>query len=348
MHGSHAVASYVSIMNVQRDKNKELEAKIKDLERRLVEEKRLRKSTEMKYQSLCEEVLCPETNQAQLEHGANDSLDYSDRADAGHLPNNHSLKEVSSEQKIEYRGGANIEDLKTTTANTTSASQTKESEAKGNRARASTLDPSEAKDSDLKANHRLRASTGQDPLPPSSSRDNSFTDVCESDGSALSQSMTGLSSIAKQFDPLGVTTPASPSSLHQMNGIAVAQTMMAGNDNITIPMIVTTASSPPLAATYTPNMNNKKHFDPLGTPEHRQEMLMGTTLGYHIIPQIPSMTGGNVAALPVQMTSGNVATLPLIYNLTPQRHQQPQQQSQNQIEDPFEEILRLSASQSTL
>jgi len=322
VEADRSIASLQSDNRFLRDKNKELEAKNKELERRLAEEKCLRRTAEAKCQTLNQKIRDQEmgVNIPQTGSGLH-------QLELGPAP--------SDDGRLENRGS-----LQPLPANATD--HCKQPQAKASASKAAT--PSQPP-------VRVRSLTGPDSKTPlSHNKSFSAPDAARILAAvglppAGSQSMNGLSSIANNFDPLGT---APPSSVHQTNDNAVAQTTcmsaMASinNEHVGIPLVVTTqATSPPPNtnigdAKCTVNANTKnKHFDPLGTPK-RGSLEVNANVPALVLDGVPEMP-----AMATHIDNGNV-TGPVI---VPIHHQQ---QQRNQQEDPFDEIVRMSHSQGNI
>jgi len=362
VEADRSMASLQSDNRFLRDKNKELEAKISNLERQLAEEKGLRHAAEIEYRSLCQRIRDHDTDaiyhqsepgihHLQLEPttSTEDSLVFldgstvrtgetldSDRAVSREISKH--LNDFTAEPKIDDREGAGFEDSHP------SASTANDKLKQPNK---TTVGNSPTKLTQINPpTIRPRAITVPDTKPPPARNNESYMndsfkapDVTPKTHH-VSQYMTSLSSIAKQFDPLGTSLP-SP-SFHCIPAIA-----NINNENVAIPLIVTTTqpTSSPLNSHASTgetrcrsNANNKtNHFDPLGTPgrsnsSELDKMSNVPALVHNGMPQMPAMTShaqnGGVA-LPV--------ILPLVH----------QQQQLNQQEDPFDEIVRMSRNHGT-
>lgn len=191
---------------------------------------------------------------------------------------------------------------------------------------------------------QAQSSTEKSPKPkPQISRNNSYVDAL-SDAkpvesltpASASQSMTCLSSVVNQFDPLGSALPSTVTV--QVPQVADSQTCISAittnnHDNVAIPIVVaaTTASAGEMQCATNINSKTATHFDPLGTPERPT-----TTVPAMVINGVPQMP---ITGLSPKMNNGNV-TVPFI---VPILHHQPKQQQQkpiNQQEDPFDEIVK--------
>ena len=191
---------------------------------------------------------------------------------------------------------------------------------------------------------QAQSSTEKSPKPkPQISRNNSYVDAL-SDAkpvesltpASASQSMTCLSSVVNQFDPLGSALPSTVTV--QVPQVADSQTCISAittnnHDNVAIPIVVaaTTASTGEMQCATNINSKTATHFDPLGTPERPT-----TTVPAVVINGVPQMP---ITGLSPKMNNGNV-TVPFI---VPILHHQPKQQQQkpiNQQEDPFDEIVK--------
>jgi len=348
VEADRSMASLQSDNRFLRDKNKELEAKISNLERRHAEEKCLRHTAETKYRSLRQQVSDQEmdANQHPTESGTHrleleptpspdGSLIFLDGSTSSNVSLiNQPVNDCTSERILENRGGVSFEDLHSITANATDQ-QKQQPNNKNTPPVGNTSVNSQVKG--IAPAIRQRAHTGPDSKPPLSRNDSVEVG---SDAAArthhVSQSMTGLSFIAKQFDPLG-TAPTS-SVVHQTHGVAVTQpcipTMTSiNNENVAVPLIVTTTqpTPPPPNTGDTPCSSNvntkKKHFDPLGTPERSHEI--STSVPHLVLNGLSQMP-----AMATHINNGHVA-VPIILPIH-------QQQRQNQQQDPFDEIVRMS------
>ena len=300
-----SITSLQSDNRLLRNKNKELEAKISSLEKRLAEEKSLRRSTDVKLQALREKV-------KELESPAN----YDTQAgEGGHDKVDDIASTVASASKQVPK---TVEEKSAAPAMTQTAPVVK---------------PHESGECDA----------GQEPMsqpsPPKAD-----ASLCKFEGEpkpksplpirrTLAGSMTDLD--AKQFDPLISTAPplCPPAS-----SVVMTQNFQSlVDDNIApIPMIVTTQKMPTsddVESTIEPK--GGQHFDPLGTPEKSQSQLNIQALVLNtMVPSVPNLTHLNgspaMAAVPVY-------TLPIPTIQLPPTHQQGQSK---QVEhDPFDEIV---------
>ena len=300
------------LLHIQRDKNKELEAKNKELERRLAEEKRLRQKADAKYESLL-----------QLGFGAHQEIEPAPSADGStskdHCRAAQPVHDNASEERQNSCRSAGLEEVQSTSSDA-------------------------IKDNQRQHQHPMQ--TGQSQPPITLSRQNSFD--ARSQAVAVPQSTTGPSSATKQFDPLGAAIPISQSSSNAaQTGVTNAKTqtnpfdplgtpgdidpvrVLNGVSQVTpgalniVPLIPDTASDTPHQpsadhAKYATNHANARtnHFDPLGTPE-----------------RLGSCPKAN-DAFPAIMLNG-LPQIPDISTHSPTREK----------EDPFDEIVRMSHSQ---
>eukprot|EP00986_Skeletonema_menzelii_P008648 scaffold3743_cov155-Skeletonema_menzelii.AAC.3 len=300
-----SITSLQSDNRLLRNKNKELEAKISSLEKRLAEEKSLRRSTDVKLQALRKKV-------KELESPAN----YDTQAgEEGHDKVDDIASTVASASKQVPK---TVEEKSAAPAMTQTAPVVKQHESG-------------------------ECDAGQEPMsqpsPPKAD-----ASLCKFEGEpkpksplpirrTLAGSMTDLD--AKQFDPLISTAPplCPPAS-----SVVMTQNFQSlVDDNIApIPMIVTTQKMPTsddVESTIEPK--GGQHFDPLGTPEKSQSQLNIQALVLNtMVPSVPNLTHLNgspaMAAVPVY-------TLPIPTIQLPPTHQQGQSK---QVEhDPFDEIV---------
>ncbi|KAL9180663.1 hypothetical protein ACHAXT_011116 [Thalassiosira profunda] len=317
-----------------RDKNKELEAKHKDLERRLAEEKRLRKVAEAKYQSLIEQVREQEVDQ--VAGSGSNGVDQE-------APSSDETGRVAGQSLTSQPSVATApEELVLSGATFSSPSEKQQSE----------LEKASGDNSDGRASKKPL----NNPPVAEASLDHQQLDVCigtpsfdammgstsskspgpdakhpKSQNNSLNSadpSQTALTALSpNQFDPLG--TPA------QQTDVAIGQ-------NVAIPLIVTTVSPNPVVSAVvgdvrcsTPHISNKKHFDPLGTPERQASGGVKNTLPSMVTNGIPQMP-----AMATQLDNGNVA-VPVVVPVV--QRQPPQQPATEQTEaDPFDEIVARS------
>eukprot|EP00985_Skeletonema_marinoi_P019252 scaffold10974_cov154-Skeletonema_marinoi.AAC.1 len=292
-----------------RNKNKELESKISNLEKRLAEEKSLSRSTDVKLQSLRQKV-------KELEPPANNY------AQAGEETIASDGKQVSKA----------VEEKSTGTQTAPVAKPQEPDDCDGGQESKSQTSPPKKSASlykvegEPKPNSPLsirRALTGSESMP-----DMYIASLAKSQEAA-----------AKQFDPLAALAPplCPPTS-----SVAMAQnfqSLVGVDDNVApIPMIVTTQKMPPSDVENTieaKGNENGQHFDPLGTPEKSQSQLNIQTLVLNpMIPSVPTLTHLNGSPA---MATVPVYTLPIPTIQLPPQHQQGQ--SKQAEHDPFDDIV---------
>ena len=334
----HLIFNINTVFARQRDKNKELEAKNRDLLRTLAEEKRLRHAAEVKYRSLLVQVNEQlDGNKPQFEPqldlkptpSQDGSVSKSCKAPSEDIPNK---VPQMVEQNVDL-GTASFEDCNTEKRQQQFLYQNTEIKQQ-----------QQVNKNGLGGAQQAQSSTEKSPNPkPQISRNNSYVDAL-SDAkpvesltpASASQSMTCLSSVVNQFDPLGSALPSTVTV--QVPQVTDSQTCISAtttnnHDNVAIPIVVaaTTASAGEMQCAANINSKTATHFDPLGTPERSS-----TTVPAMVINGVPQMP---ITGLSPKMNTGNV-TVPFI---VPILHHQPKQQQQkpiNQQEDPFDEIVK--------
>ena len=291
-----------------RNKNKELESKISNLEKRLAEEKSLRRSTDAKVQSLRQKVkeLEPSAHndaQAGEETIASDGKQVSKTVEEKSTGTQTAL--VAKPQEPDDCDGGQESKLQTSPPKKCASLYKVEGEPKPN--------------SPLSIRRALTGSESMSDLYIAS----------------LAKSQEAA---AKQFDPLAALAPplCPPTS-----SVAMAQNFqsLVDNDNIApIPMIVTTQKMPPSDVENTieaKGNENGQHFDPLGTPEKSQSQLNIQTLVLNpMIPSVPTLTHLNGSPA---MATVPVYTLPIPTIQLPPQHQQGQPKQAEH--DPFDDII---------
>lgn len=257
---------------VQRDKNKELEAKNKELLRILADEKRHRHTAEVNYQTLCQQVSSKHyerinSEQESTKSSAVEAASVQDTID----------KEVVLETPI-----SSFED-NLQQKPVTSTTQKDNTQAKASTVQKSPRPKPPISSSISKSPKPMRPNAAT--IPRTSSFDspkptNKKVVRGLSPASAASQSMSCLPS-ANQFDPLA-------------RGIPVPDITADTTCNVS-PVIITTEE-------LKLDESKQRHFDPLGTPERR--VSASTVVLDNGIPQIPIPMGASninntVPAVPI-------------------------------------------------
>lgn len=296
----------------------------------MAEEKRLRHAAEVKYRSLLEQLNEQlDGNKPQFEPQRVGSLSKSCKAPAEDIPNKDPQM---VEQNVEL-GTASFEDCNTERRQQHVIHQNTELKQQ-----------QQVNKNGLGVVQQAQSPTEKSPKPkPQISRNNSYVDslsdarpVESLTPASASQSMTCLSSVVNQFDPLGSALPSTVTV--QVPQVTDSQTCISAittnnHDNVAIPIVVaaTTASAREMQCATNINSKTVTHFDPLGTPDRPS-----TTVPAMVINGLPQMP---ITGLSPKMNDGNV-TVPFI---VPILHHQPKQQQQkpiNQQGDPFDEIVK--------
>lgn len=299
-----------------RNKNKELETKISNLEKRLAEEKSLRRSADVKLQSLRQKV-----------------------------------KELESPPISEIPAGEESREKVIEIAPTVASDDNQVPKKGEEKNPATTITPTSTV---AKPQETGDCDNGQDSKSQTSSPPKKSVSLQQVEGEPkltsplpIRRNPTGSMSDldTRQFDPLVSAAP--PPSLPPPLCPPTSSVVMAQNfqslvdDNIApIPMIVTTQEmpTPDIASTIEPKCaDSGQHFDPLGTPEKSQSKLnIQTVVLDQMIPSVPLLTHLNgspaVASVPVY-------TFPIPTIQLPPQHQQQQGQLKQTAHDPFDEIV---------
>lgn len=303
-----SITSLQSDNRLLRNKNKELEAKISNLEKRLAEEKSLRRSTDTKLQALRQKV-----------------------------------KELESPAISDTQTGEESDDKKNDIASTVAPAGKQAPKIAEEKSTA----PAMTRTAPVVKPHDSDECDGQEPkLQPSPLKKDSST--CKVEGEpkpkspvtirrTLTGNMTDLD--AKQFDPhVSIAPPLCPPT----SSVVMAQNFQSlVDDNIApIPMTIVTTqkmpSSDDIESTIEPKgTESGQHFDPLGTPEKSQSQLnIQTVLLNPMVPSVPTLTHHHLNGSPA-MATVPVYTLPI-----PTIQLPPTQGKSNQVEhDPFDEII---------
>ena len=244
----------------QRDKNKELEAKNKELLRILADEKRHRHTAEVNYQTLCQQVSSKHYEQINSEQE-------STKSSAVDAPIQDTTdKEVVLETPISsFEDNLQQKPVTSTTQkdNTQAKASTVQKSPRPKPPIASSITKS-PKPTRPNATTIPRTSSFDSPKPTNKKVVRGL-----SPASAASQSMSCLPSV-NQFDPLA-------------RGIPVPDITTDNTCNVT-PIIVTTEE-------LKLDESKQRHFDPLGTPERR--VSAPTVVLNNEIPQIPIPMGAS-------------------------------------------------------
>ena len=312
------ITSLQSDNRILRNKNKELEAKISSLEKRLVEEKSLRRSTDAKLQTLRQKV-------KELEPPVKSETQVGE--EAATLPVDN--KQVT--KVVEEKSNASTAPAVTHTPSVTKTTSTEEIEVVLE-SKSQTLPP--------KKSSSLNQVEGEPkPKSPQPIR-RALGSLSDFDVASLSkpQEIT-----VKQFDPLATIAPAPQLCPPPTSSGVMAQNFQSlVDDNIApIPMIVTTQMPTTPGdngiGTKASASDSVQHFDPLGTPEKSQSQLNLQTLVINpVVPSVPTLT--HLSGSPAIATATvPIYTLPIPTIQLPPQHQhvQPKQQEH----DPFDDII---------
>jgi len=249
--------SYGLFFIVQRDKNKELEAKNKELLRILADEKRHRHTAEVNYQTLCQQVSSKHYERINSEQE-------STKSSAVDAP----IQDTTDKEAVLETPISSFEDnlqqkpVTSTTQKDTVASTIQKSPRPKPPMSSSSISKS-PKPTRPNAATIPRTSSFDSPKPTNKKVVRGL-----SPASAASQSMSCLPSVA--FDPLA-------------RGIPVPDITTDTTCNVA-PVIITTEE-------LKLDESKQRHFDPLGTPERR--VSVPTVVLNNEIPQIPIPMGGN-------------------------------------------------------
>jgi len=305
-----SMTSLQSDNRLLRNKNKELETKISNLEKRLAEEKSLRRSVDVKLQSLRQKV-------KELESPAHNNDTHA--GDENREQMNDIAPTTASDGKQVPKKAE--EKSPTTTITPMAATVPKPQEIddcdNGQDSKSQTSPP--------KKSVSLQQVEGEPkPTSPLSIRRNPTGSMSDLD--------------TRQFDPLVAVPP--PPLCPPTSSVVMAQNFQSlVDDNIApIPMIVTTQEMPTTdaASTIEPKCaDSGQHFDPLGTPEKSQSKLnIQTVVLDPMIPSVPLLTHLNGSPA---MATVPVYTLPIPTIQLPPQHQQGQ--LKQATHDPFDEIV---------
>ncbi len=320
-----------------RNKNKELEAKISNLEKRLAEEKTLRRSAETKLQTLRQKVKDvgpPPVNKNDKATQQSEEEVLSDKM-------NEMASSIASNGK---QAGPKAEEEKSTAASakpknqTTSAPKPQENKNSNNGQGDSKVQAVITK----KGASLSRVEVEPKPKSPELIR-RAHT------GLPASMSDVDIASLAKppeatatQFDPLAALDPP-PLVAAPTSSTVMAQNFEAlvdDNNIAPIPMIVT--AQMPTTEGEVKVIENGQHFDPLGTPEKNSPRLVNIQplVLNNIVQTVPTLTQLNGRMSPTMTTVPVIVPMTTI-QIPPQQQQQQQQQDQSKQVglDPFDEIV---------
>lgn len=320
-----------------RNKNKELEAKISNLEKRLQEEKALRRSAETKLQTLRQKVKDvgpPPVNKNDKTTQQSEEEVLSDKM-------NEMASSIASNGK---QAGPKVEEEKSTATSakpknqTTSVPKPQENKNSNNGQGDSKVQAVITK----KGASLSRVEVEPKPKSPELIR-RAHT------GLPASMSDVDIASLAKppeatatQFDPLAALDPP-PLVAAPTSSTAMAQNFEAlvdDNNIAPIPMIVT--AQMPTTEGEVKVIENGQHFDPLGTPEKNSPRLVNIQplVLNNIVQTVPTLTQLNGRMSPTMTTVPVIVPMTTI-QIPPQQQQQQQQQDQSKQVglDPFDEIV---------
>ena len=309
-----SMSSLQSDNRLFRTKNKELETKVSNLEKRLAEEKSLRQSAEAKLQSLRQKVkerepVSSDTPAGDEIRGKMNEMASSIASESGkQVPSTGEEKSIAPSKPI---------------AQTSPVSKSQDTD-------------------DCALDSKYQKGTSQSkvvipkPKSPQIIRRTLTGSMSDLDIASLAKFQEAT---ATQFDGLADVTPPlgpPPSSVVMTQNF---QSLVDENNIAPIPMIVTThmpTSEGELAVEVNINGDeNGQHFDPLGTPEKNHPQLNIQSFSLNpMVPSVPILTHLNgspaMAAVPVY-------TLPISTIQLTSQHQQDQ--SEQQEHDPFDDIV---------